>query len=297
MQGDSWEPATKIEQAMLAALSDGDSNRFVQLLKSATLYLPRWIPSSGIIAEILPGVAEDQTVVFTSAETLFWSLGAAASGYDTYDLRLLVEQLSDQEAEMVINPGTPVGVLLSLSELDEVASGHQSLDSRQAVRDSVMDETLASVRAVCLDDLGGSQEAAEAASADSTYLTELESNLRSAVSDLDFDSFLATLVTSDVVVPTQHLPESEQLHDSHIRWRITGDAEIQIVPVFSSARMLKQIASQDIPHTRAHFTEVLRNWPGQDYVLCFNPGTGTELILPGASLTELLAALDSANGQ
>lgn len=285
-----WRPANEVESDMLTALQDSDSRRYAQLLREAPLYVPATPGPDDPWPTSLPMPEGNHVIVFTSEESLDWALGGVVDSWRRSDIAGLRE-IHPDDAQLVVNPGVPIGVYLVLGEVDDLAEGRQELVPVQDVQDAMVDEVLAEVRRLVLEELGGDVEAAAALQP----VNELEERLRDAVSDLDFDAFLLALIGADVVVPTTAaVADASAIEDGEFPWRVLGDAETPVVPVFSSERVLDTVAPEGGPRVTVSFVDVLLNWPGEDHVLCFNPGTSMELTLPGSSVPELVSAIAEA---
>ncbi|WP_052371689.1 SseB family protein [Amycolatopsis taiwanensis] len=285
-----WRPANDIETGMRAALESSDGQRYARLLRSATLYMPAppdpgspWPPS-------LPLPEGNHAIVFTSTAGLDGILGGVV---DTY-AETTVESLREArpaDTQLVVNPGLPIGVFLGLGEVDDLAEGRQSLVGVEELQNAVVDEVLAEVRQLTLAELGGDADAAS----ELEPANQLEERLRDAVSRMDFDEFLLALIDADVVLPvTEPVADLRRIERDDFPWRVLGDDESPIVPMFSSERVLDTIALGSPPRVAVSFLDVLVHWPSNDHVLCLNPGTSIELVLPGDSVPELVSALAEA---
>ncbi|MEU0509552.1 MULTISPECIES: SseB family protein [Amycolatopsis] len=285
-----WRPANEVESGMLAALQDSDSRRYAQLLRDAPLYVPA-TPEPGDPWPIsLPMPEGNHVIVFTSEESLDWALGGVVDSWRETTIGGLREFHPDH-AQLVVNPGIPIGVYLVLGEVEDLAEGRQELVPVEDVQNAMVDEVLGEVRRLVLEELGGDAEAAAALQP----VNELEERLRESVSELDFDAFLLALIGADVVLPaTEPVPDPAVIESGEFPWRILGDDETPVVPLFSSEQVLDVVAPGGGPRATVSFLDVLLNWPGEDHVLCFNPGTSMELTLPGSSVPELVSAIAEA---
>ncbi|MGP4016893.1 SseB family protein [Saccharopolyspora sp. 5N708] len=290
-----WRPVNSVESGMLAALEDGDGTRYAQLLRGATLYLPT--DDEGIAAwpGWLPSVDADQTVVFTSPEALFGVFGPAATNYQELDLAALRVRFGDPDRQLLVDPGTPVGVFLSFNDIDELASGRQQLMAMQDVEDAVVDEVLEEVREMVLAELGSDAETA-ARALDEASANDLEARLLAAVDEQNFDEFVFALVTSEVVVPTRRpVPDAAQPAAQGSPWRVVGGEQSPVIPVFTSTEVLDRIAPSNAHRVQLPLLTLLTNWPSEEHVLLLNPGTPTELTLPGPAVPDLITAAQQAN--
>ncbi|HVV11765.1 SseB family protein [Amycolatopsis sp.] len=288
-----WQPANQVERDMMTALQAGDSAAYARLVRSAPLFVPELPPEGSL--QLPEGVqqlfGEDNIVVFTSEVSLYWLLSGLATGHERLTYDQVLARNPGQGRQLVINPALPIGVLLSPDEVDDVAEGRQTLMSVQDVQDTVVDGVLDEVRRMCLTELGGDIERAQAPLGDAA--NELERRLARAVEQLNFDDFLLALLESDVVVPTTAETSSTPA-SADFPWRVLGAVDSPMIPVFSSTTILDRVAPAEPPRTQVSFVELLLNWPSEEHVLCFNPGTSTELTLPGNSVPELVEALNSS---
>lgn len=286
-----WRPANEVETGMLAALEEGDSRRYAQLLREAPLYVPAAPEPGGPWPQSLPLPEGNHVLVFTSEESLDWALGGVVDSWRETGIAAL-QEVHPGDAQLVVNPGAPIGVYLVLGEVEDLAEGRQELLPVEEVQNAMVDEVLSEVRRLALADLGGDAEAVAALQP----ANELEERLREAVTELDFDAFLLALIGSDVVLPvTEPVGDPSLIEDDGFPWRTVGDDEIPVVPLFSSERVLDTVAPGDGPRVTVSFLDVLLNWPTEDHVLCFNPGTSIELTLPGSSVPELVTAIAEAS--
>lgn len=276
-----WEPANEVEREMHAALQRGDGAGYAAAVRSARLYEPTL---SDADPAGLPPLDEDHALVFTSPVTLFWVLGRRARGYTECNVDSLRER-RPVISRLVINPGVPIAAMLSLSDVDDVAEGKQDLVSVEDAQGAVVDEVLAEVRRMCLTLLGVEEGTARGA-LETITPNALEDRLGRAVAGLDFDEFLQGLLEGDVVV----LTGAAEGGRSASGFRALGGPDSPVLPVFSSETLLDHLVPAGMPRRRVPFQALVRDWPDEDHVLCFNPGTTTELILPGNSVPELSVA-------
>ncbi len=292
-----WQPANDLERDLLAAIEADDSRRYAELLRSSVLYVPRM---SEFADDALPhdpdayraGMGEADgagiAAVFTSAFTLFWSLGGLATGYEEYDFAALRRRRPDPDQPLAVNPGVPIGVLLTPRELDEMAGGRVVLAKVDGLLADATDRAQAEIRDLCLTRLGGDESRAAAAISEDSA-NALESTLIDCVENLDFDGFIEALMDSVVVVVTSRpVAGSPGIGGRGIPWRIVEHADgRRAIPLFSSATALEKVAGVRTDWVEAPFVDVVANWPGSGHILCFNPGTAVELTLPGDIVRQL----------
>lgn len=283
---------------MLDALESGDGKRYAELLRSATLYVPTF--GAGNVEDIkgwpaeLPRIDDKHALLFTSPVTLFHALAGPARGYEEITFPTVRERWSDPESELVVNPGSPIGIFLTVAQVDDLAEGVEELMPVEDLQNLIADSTIEQLRRYCLNELGSDEETAARALAD-IPLNDLERRLEGAVEELDFDAFLLALLESDVVaLTTRAVPDAREVPRPDFPWRVLGPEDAPMIAVFSSAAVLDRVVPGGPHRVRMSFLELLAAWPGNDYVLCFNPGTATELTLPGGGVPELAAAVAEA---
>ncbi len=293
-----WQPANDLERDLLAAIEVDDSRRYAKLLKSSVFYVPRMreltdgVPPQDPDAyrtEMSEGDRAAIAVVFTSAFTLFWSLGGLATGYEEYDLPALRRCHPDPDQPLAVNPGVPIGVLLTLRELDGMAGGQVVLTRVDDLLVDATDRAQAEIRDLCLTRLGGdSSRAAAAINADSA--NELEMTLIDCVESLDFDGFIEALMDSVVVVvASRPIAGFHKIRGHGFPWWVVEHTDgRRVIPLFSSATTLEKVTTVQTDWVEVAFVDVVTNWPGSDHILCFNPGTALELTLSGDAVRQLL---------
>jgi hypothetical protein len=289
-----WQPANDLERDLLAAMEADDSKRYAELLRSSVWYVPEF-------SDDAPGAARGAdayraemgenraaiAAVFTSPFTLFWSLGNLATGYQEYDLADLRRRHPDPDQPLAVNPGVPIGVLLTLRELDEMADGRVVLTEVDELLADAADRAQAQIRDICLTRLGGGES--KPAAIDEGSANNLEAKLIDCVENLDFDGFIDALMDSVVVVVTSRpVAGSHEIRGRGFPWWIAEHADgRRAIPLFSSATALRKAAAVQTHWIEAPFVDVAANWPGSGHILCFNPGTAVELILPGDAVRQL----------
>jgi hypothetical protein len=291
-----WQPANDLERDLLAAMEADDSSRYAELLRSSMLYVPEFNDDAPRAARdpdayragMGEGYRSGIAAVFTSPFTLFWSLGNLATGYDEYDLAALRRHHPDPDQPLAVNPGVPIGVLLTLRELDEMADGRMVLAEVNELLADATDRAQAEIREICLTRLGGGESRPAAITEGSA--NELETKLIESVENLDFDGFIDALMDSVVVVVTSRpVTGSHEIRGHGFPWWIVEHDDGRcVIPVFSSAATLDKVTAVRADWVEVPFVDVLANWPGSGHILCFNPGTAVELILPGDTVRQLL---------
>ncbi|MEU3274322.1 SseB family protein [Saccharomonospora sp. NPDC006951] len=281
----AWQPANSVERGMVEALTAGDSPRFGGLLREAPFFVPD--PESveeGLIP--LPVYETDDTspiILFTSPQSLSWVTGG---GVTTFEQTSLAEVTKDQpgERQLVINPATPIGAAMSLREVEGIASGEVGLLPMRGVQEAMLDEMLAGMRTLCIEGLKIDRDAAMAAFAGDSA-NQSEKRLLAAVDDMDFDAFLVALLAAEVVVL-----ESGEHGGPDFPYRAIAGPDVWVVPIFSSEELLDRLVPDKPARVTVGFRDLVGSWPGSGHVLCLNPGTSAELILPHEGINELVAS-------
>lgn len=292
-----WQPANDLERDLLTAIEADDSRRYAELLRSSVLYVPRMremvdgaLPHDpdAYRAEMSEGDRAAIVAVFTSPFTLFWSLGGLATGYEEYDLPALRRRHPDPDQPLAVNPGVPIGVLLTLRELDGMAAGRVALTRVDDLLADATDRAQAEIRNMCLTGLGGDESRAAAAISEDSA-NELETKLIDCVETLDFDGFIEALMDSVVVVvASRRVAGFHEMRRHGFPWWIVEHADgRRVIPLFSSATTLEKVTAVHMDWVEVAFVDVVANWPGSDHILCFNPGTAVELTLPGDAVQQL----------
>jgi hypothetical protein len=275
-----WQPANDLERDLLAAVDADDGKRYAELLGSSVLYVPT-----------IDGLA----AVFTSPFSLFWGLGSLATGYEEYDLAALRRRHPDPDQPLAVNPGVPIGVLLTLRDLDGMGSGRVGLAKVEDVPADATDRAQAEIRDMCLTQLGG-DEAMAAAALDEDSANELELKLIDSTETLEFDSFINALTNSTVIVVTSRpVAGAHEIQGIGFPWLVAEHTDgRRAIPLFSSATTLEKATTARTQWVEVPFMDVAANWPGSGHILCLNPGTAFELTLPGDSVRQLLQTASGA---
>jgi hypothetical protein len=278
---------------MADALEAADGQRYARALLDNPLYLPT-VPEDADWPEGLARIDEGHVLIFTSPVTLFRGLAGYARGYEELTFEQLRERWPDPDAELIVNAGAPIGVFLTMGQVTALADGTESLVSTQDLQDAMIDGVVDEVRRICLAELDG--DAAVATEVLSEVETnELEGALLRAVEDSDFDGFLLALLNADVVVlTTEAVADPAYIKNVAFPWRVLGDDESPVVPVFSSAEVLDRIVPGGPHRVRVPFLDLLVAWPSDEHIMCFNPGTSAELTLPAGGVPELAAVVAAA---
>ena len=64
-----------------------------------------------------------------------------------------------------------------------------------------------------------------------------------------------------------------------------------VLTMFSSSDLLDRTGSPDLPREKVLFLDVLASWPEDDHMLCLDPGSRTEMILPGEAVAGLIDSI------
>lgn len=282
-----WEPADELERDLAAALERGDGRRFAALLLSMPLFLPVLPERDSEMRRELDErfiLDENHVLVFTSRAAAARILGDQHQECTETTLAAIVEQAPEPSRVLALNPGLPIGALVPLPAVAQLAQGHGHLMSGKDFGEAVRDEFHAQLRQACLAELGDGT----APDGAGKPANEFEEALIAAIERQDTDAFLEALIGADVVVPTsQDVSDFSKLGPGEFPWRTVGPA----IPVFSSPDLADRLAPRARHRAELPFLAVLAFWPGEGHVLCFNPGVRTELVLSADHVGELLEAV------
>jgi hypothetical protein len=263
----TWEPTNDTERALVAALEADDIPTFARIVMSAPLFRPTVGGHSEIVA-------------FTSPESLRTVMGDRG-GHTEADFGTL------PELPFVLNPGLPIAAAMPLSEFRALADGVVNPLSTSEMRAAVIDGINSEVRKACLAELGDGSAPAEAEPA-----SELERKLIVAAAKRDSDEFIEALLVAEVVVPVMG-PVPEPGHGD-FPWRPIPMGAQPVLTMFSSSDLLDRTGSPDVPRESVLFLDVLASWPEDDHMLCLDPGSRTEMILPGEAVAGLIDSIAEA---
>lgn len=293
-----WRPGNEVESEMLAALESGAGGRFAEILRSSPLYMPTLVDGSPADwPDGLPRFDAEHVLVFTSPVTLYRSLAGYARGYEELTFEAIQQRWPDPGCHLLVNPGAPIGVMLTMRQVTDLAEGEEDLVPVEDVQDAVVDGLIGEVRRQCLAELGGDEDTAARVLAE-VAPNDLEKRLEQAVLDTDFDAFLLALLNSEIIVlTTRAVADPGQIMEPGFPWRVLGDEETPVIPVFSSTALLDQVSPEGPHRIQTSFLDLLAAWPSDEHILCFNPGTTTELVLPGGGVPELAAAVAEASSE
>ncbi|MEV0698778.1 SseB family protein [Saccharopolyspora sp. NPDC050389] len=280
---EQWQPANDVEHELVAALEAGDSKRFAEIVLSAPLYLPV-LPEPGteLRQELDDLISLDRAhvLVFTSPAALSHVLGPFSLGCREVDAAALARNWPHPDYCFALNFDLPIGAMMSPDSLARMAVGEEFLVLAEDAEEVVQ----AQIRRDCLAELG---DGAEPGAVPPT--NELEEALAAAVERQDLDAYLAALVDADVVLPLSR-PLTDDVDGENFPWLLVGSA----IPVFTSTAMISRAAPKVEHFTQLPFLVLAANWPGEQHVLCLNPGSGTELIIGGDAVGEIVAAAGAA---
>jgi hypothetical protein len=261
----SWEPADGTERALVAALDADDLPAFARIVMSARLYLP---------AER----TVDELVAYTSVASLHFVLGAEREYAET-DFGALAP-----DRTLMLNPGLPIAASMPPADLRALAEGQSRTLPIRELRAAISYEVNSAIRQGCLDELGDGSAPVEAEPA-----SDLERKLVEAVASKDQDEFLDALIFGEVVVPvTGPAPEPGQ---GVFPWRPVSVGALRVIPMFSSAGLLDRTVAPNTSRATVSFLDALADWPEEDHMLCLDPGSSTELVLPGDVVAGLIDSI------
>lgn len=261
----SWEPADGTEHALVAALDADDLPAFARIVMSARLCLPA-------------DSTVDEVVAFTSGESLRHVLGDERQ-YTEVDFGALAP-----DRTLMLNPGLPIAASMPPADLRALAEGGARTLPIRELRAAMTNEVNTAIRQACLDELGNGTPPAEAEPA-----SDLERKLVQAVENEDPDEFLDAVIFGEVVVPvTGPAPEPGQ---GVFPWRPVSVGALRVIPMFSSVALLDRTAAPNTPRATVSFLDALADWPEEDHMLCLDPGSRTELVLPGETVAGLIDSI------
>lgn len=302
MTASDWRPSNQVERDMLTAMEAGDERRYAQLLAAAPLYLPTDDDGTELKWPATQGLDPDHVLVFTSRMSLFQQLAGPAKGVRERTFGALRRRDPDPDVQLLINPGTPISVLLTAAGVDSLMSGAAKLAASADLR-TVLDfldggseqadaDFAAGSAELALAQLGaGPNVAAQVASA--VTPNAFEQGLLRAVGAQDFDTYLLTLLRAEAL----HVPTTRKVRRTRAGgkrgtpWLVLGDAYGPVIPAFSSAEVRALLAPGLRHGVRISTLNLLAAWPGPEHTLAFNPGLSTGYTLPGSLVTALRATL------
>lgn len=280
-----WQPVNETEQALAIALNAGDARDYARTVLSATLYLAvPPTPDTDGWPELVRELEIDQPhmLVFTSLAGLSSVVGKYVEQYRETDFPTLARFWPDPSVVMALNPGLPINATLPLHAITGLADGDESLVPMGELAVVATEEAQAAVREALLAELGGT---------DTESTGELEAFLITAAHRGDFEAFMDALLGAEVVVPTTtSVANPDQIIDPGFPWHTTQVGGLPVIAIFSSAAQL----AEERPRVTVPFVTAMAGWPDEQHLLCFNPGTRTELFLSGEAIAELVNELAAA---
>lgn len=277
-----WQPYNEIEQALAVALNAGDTREFARTVLSAQFYLavPPASDAEGwaeLIREL--GLNRPHMLVFTSLTGLSTVVGGHVTEYHEMDFPTLARFWPDPTVMMALNPGLPINATLPLHMVTGLAEGDESLVPMGDLATAASEAAQAEVRQAVLTELGGSGREPTGS---------LESTLIAAAHQGDFEGFLNALLEATVVVPTTvPVADADEIIQPGFPWCVTEVGGLPVIAIFSSGELL----AADRPRVTVPFVAAMAGWPDDQHLLCFNPGTRTELFLSGEAITEMVDEL------
>jgi hypothetical protein len=280
-----WRPANEIERDLAAALMAGDTREYARIVLSAPLYLP--VPDAEGWPEL--ALTGEHVVAFTSLTGLSTVVGKDGLSYHEADFPTLVRFWPDPTVLLALNPSLPINATLPLNVLTALADDDETLVTASELGFAVAEESQAKVRQACLADLGSGRPAGQ------EPMGKLEAALTSATVHGDVEAFLEALLDAEVVLPTEAaVTDPDLITTPNFPWHVVTVGGLPVITMFSSAEMLDRVAPAERPRLRVPFMAALANWPSEEHLLCFNPGSRTELFLSGEAIASLVATLATA---
>ncbi|KAA9166894.1 SseB family protein [Amycolatopsis acidicola] len=274
-----WQPANELERGLLAATEGEDGREYARLVSTAPLYVPELPPRGSedwrVLAEQIPAEEEWFVLAYTSPEALAAGLGRFARGHVAMSFSALRDRFPGAERLLFLDPGLPIGATLPLAQVVDIAEGKQPLLSDEEMGEMQREAVHEKVREICLDALGPPDWAPG---------SELENELVRASGEQNGQAFLAALMDAELLVLTTR-PDADPLGEG-FPWHVLGPPGLPVIVAATAPELLK---SADSHVVRMPFVLLLANWPGEEFVLAVNPGTRTELILPGDIVLELMS--------
>jgi hypothetical protein len=285
-----WRPANEVERELANALEAGDARGYARTVLTAPLYVPvPPDPNTRGWSELVEALelTGPHLQAFTSLDGLAMVVGRFVDQYRESDFATLARFWPDPAVPLALNPGLPINATLPLNALTGLANGDEALVLVDDVGTSLTEEAQTRIREACLAELG-----AEVPAYGSAVLGEWEIALTAAAEQGDVETFLGVLLEADVVVPTTAaVADPDLVTEPGFPWRTVSVGGLPVVPLFSSAAALA--ARQ--PRVQVPFLAALAGWPGEDHLLCFNPGGPTELVLSGQAIAELVDTVAAAS--
>lgn len=257
MTGPSWEPANQTEAAMLAAAQQRDQPAFLAAVRSSQLLLP--VTEAAADGREAPrwttGELEGTTFLpaFTSPEAIAAALPGVDVRYRVTSFQDLAAAWPHPDWRLALNPRLPIAAQLDYDVITALASQRQPPPTRPA------------------------------------QLTPGEEELWQAIVDGDSTNYLATLVRQTLLLPLA--PEgglSRDLTDPQFPWwRVTDDAGVTTIPVFTSEYLLREALAVDHDYIEVGPLQLVDSWPDPRYSLAIDPDTGLATLLTGEQVQTL----------
>jgi hypothetical protein len=244
-----WQPANVVEQLMAQALDRGEHRTLLDLLASASLYVPGQPDSDGRM-ELVAEEADGQTClpVFTSPAA-FAGYRPTAPGFFVMTWAELAEIWPDPAWRLVVNPHSPITVDISGTTL--TAAGHPDPALGQAGRSA---------------GFAG---------------TPVERLLHEAITTANPDLLVRALIAAWVLVPVaQPVALEVGPGDPQFPWQpLVVGKRTAIVMFTSAARIVEVAGHQPGPVVTARLVDVLRAWPDPSSGFVVNPGSPVQVMV------------------
>ncbi|MFG2042851.1 SseB family protein [Dactylosporangium sp. NPDC048998] len=245
----AWLPGNEVEAELVTALAADDRQEFFRIIRDAPWYLPAFPDEPGG-QRFLTHDLLDATylLVFTSEQSLAGAVGGLVTAYTVTGHDELAVRWPDPAWRLAVNPGTPVDAWVTLPALAEAAAGSRVVPTLAQLADRPA---------------GPATDPA------------IDHGIDAAL-----DDYLGRLNQVRLAVPVTG--------GQHPRYLVTRTEAGPAIEAFTSPEALAARHPDGVPWTSAGLSDLLADWPGEEYDLVVDPGTDAALRLPGPDLPGLL---------